>query len=126
MTRRELFPTIAAAAAVPPTLPALAGEASPVRAKFEEWKRALTALEAGPAESGAAAEDAHLSAHFPPLLAAETALFDEPARSDADIALKFAALGASEFSLRTDGTDIPGLMADAVRVLAQHGIEIPH
>lgn len=119
MTRRGLFPAMAAAVVVPPCLPALAAEVSPVRALFEEWKRIYAWCEA----SGIT--DGERSKRVDVLCQHELALYAEPSRDTDDLALKMAVLAASDFSLGVDGEDTAVLRPDVRRFFAERGEKLP-
>ena len=115
MTRRELFPAMAAAAVVPPALPALAGETTTLRQKFEEWQRVHAWACSGPAD------DAECDRRTDVLIACEDDLFAHPAQSMTDLAIKLTVMARADFM------DIAGqasLEADARRILGDN--EIPH
>ena len=96
MTRRELFPAMAAAAVVPPALPALAAEISPVRAKFEEWKPLFAVV------NDSATTDDERNRQIGPLCDLENEIYRTPAQDAEDLALKVLVLAHDTY---LDGCD---------------------
>ena len=126
MNRRHL---LAGAAAVP-LLPAAAVsgqvdpkppepdptvETSPVRAKFEEWKRLYAWT-----ESTREGDEDELTRRIDILDAHERELYAMPARNMAELAMKLAAMERCEFS---DHIGQKCLAEDARRILAEQGVQ---
>lgn len=116
---------LAGAAALPATaLPTLAtagvaAEISPVRAKFEEWKRVYAWCETPDIT------DDERDGRVEVLCKLELALYAEPSRDSDDLALKMAVLSASDFSLGVDGDDAEALRPNVRRFFAERGHWLP-
>lgn len=108
MTRREMFPAVAAAAILPPAMPALALTASPVRARFEEWKRFHAVV------NGPLMDDDVRNDQIGALCDLEREIYRTPAQSADDLALKVVVLAHDTY---LDELDDSCFLTDAEAIL---------